>query len=179
MNELQERSKTATPDDQVLAQKQVQPQADGQDPTWAGSPETAGAKESVRRDAKTTLADDQLDQLTAELSIRTPSEELALTGGEVVGPEIVAEVAEQEQQQGLKKRAVGEAFGVVMAGAAAANGQPGAQNAIDGVARGPRGGDLGGQGARRRLAAAERRADQDGGAVRRGLLQRPDPHRQQ
>jgi hypothetical protein len=131
MNERQERS-TAAP--QTEAPPQSSPPAapaSHQEPPWAGSPETAGAKESVRREAKYALGTDQIAALVAEVKVPTPSEQLAQTAGDVLGPEIIAEVAEQEQQQQLKQRAVADAFEVVVAGSAAATGQPQAQTAID------------------------------------------------
>lgn len=101
------------------------------EPAWASSPETAGAKESVRREASTVLPADQVEALAQEINVPLPSERLAREGGDVVGPEIIAEVAQQEQEQGLRQRAIGDAYQVVMAGTAAANGQAKAQDAID------------------------------------------------
>ncbi|HEY5938552.1 MAG TPA: DUF4157 domain-containing protein [Kofleriaceae bacterium] len=132
MNELQEQTTAVHHGDAKhdSAPPVVQSQVHEQ-PAWAGSPETAGARESVRRDAKQALGDEQIEKLATELNVMTPSEQIARDGGEVIGPEMIAEIAQQEQQQGLKKRAIGDAFQVVMAGQAAASGSATAQTAID------------------------------------------------
>ena len=95
---------------------------------WAASPETAIAKESVRRDAQ-ALPAEQVDALAAEINVKTPSEQLAASGE--LGAEIIDEVAQKESEQQIKRRAIGDAYGVVMAGSAAAGGQVKAQSAID------------------------------------------------
>ncbi|MDQ3365140.1 MAG: DUF4157 domain-containing protein [Myxococcota bacterium] len=135
MKDLEQRS-TAVTHDQPKPIGMPPPQAvnTANEPAWAGSPETAHAKESVRREATAKLPDEQVDALATEINVATPSEIMAREGAEVVGPEVIAEMQADEQSQQLRRRAIGDAYQVVMAGAAAANGQPQAQHAIEGAA---------------------------------------------
>lgn len=109
-------------------------ESESADPAWAGSPETAAAKESVRQDASavpaSALSDAQVDALGSELNVPTPSQLVAREGG-IVGPELVAEMQADPADQELRRRAIGDAYQVVMAGAAVANGQPGAEAAVE------------------------------------------------
>jgi hypothetical protein len=128
----QDRTPAAQHEDPVARGMQPAPQLQQEEqPAWAGSPETAVAKESVRREARTKLPDDEVAALAQEIHVETPSQMLAREGGDVVSGELIAEVAHQEEEQGLKKRAISDAYGVVMAGAAIANGQPAAKQAVD------------------------------------------------
>lgn len=104
---------------------------------WAGSPETAAAKESVRKDAAATTgattgaangAAPSPAALEAQVNLPSPSAELAAAGGGIVGPELLAHVAAQEQA--LKADALTRGYQAVVAGGAAANGQPQAEAAI-------------------------------------------------
>src|SRR5687768_14763947 len=78
--------------------KPVDPDAAEQADAWGGSPETASARESVRRDAQT-------EKLAATIAVPAPSGE-----------------ASTEQADALKKEVVARAWEVVVAGGAAANG---------------------------------------------------------
>jgi hypothetical protein len=131
MNELEPRPTATHQGETAHERAPMGPTTQPENPAWAGSPETAGAKESVRREAKHALSSEQIAALAADVKVPTPAEELAQTANHVLGPEIIAEVALQEQQQQLKQRAVADAFEVVVAGSAAATGQPQAQTAID------------------------------------------------
>jgi hypothetical protein len=107
------------------APEQLDPQA----ATWSGSPETAAAKESVRRDvAASGLDPGQLGALEQAVSVPSPARQLEQEGAGLVGPELVAEVAAQEQ--GLRQDALVRAYEAVVVGGAAASGQPAAQQAI-------------------------------------------------
>lgn len=129
MKEALERPQTY--DHEVNPAVLQQPAAGGatQDPAWAGSPETAGAKESVRRDAA-GLAPEHLAELSQTLSTPTAAQLLEQSGDSAVGPELVAHVAADPGAAEMRERAIADAYGVVMAGGAAANGQPAAQSAI-------------------------------------------------
>lgn len=101
---------------------------------WAGSPETAAAKESVRRDAAAVTGPangnaPSATALAAQVNLPSPSADLAAAGGGIVGPELLAHVAAQEQQ--LKADALTRGYQAVVAGGAAANGQPEAEAAIE------------------------------------------------
>nr|MBA3502153.1 DUF4157 domain-containing protein [Deltaproteobacteria bacterium] len=125
MKEHLERS-NAVSHDEAPPQALQSPQAAGHEAQWSGSPETAVAKESVRRDAS-KLPDDQVDALASEINVKSPSEMLAASPE--VGPDLIAEVAQQDVD--VRRQAVSDAYGVVMAGAALANGQPQARQAVD------------------------------------------------
>jgi Domain of unknown function (DUF4157)/Heterokaryon incompatibility protein Het-C len=102
-------------------------QSSEQAAAWAGSPETAAAKESVRRDAASANAPSAA-ALEAQVNLPSPTAELATAGGGIVGPELLAHVAAEEQK--LKGDALTRGYQAVVAGGAAANGQPEAQAAI-------------------------------------------------
>ena len=96
---------------------------------WAGSPETAAARESVRRDAAATALDEgKLNTLEGMVQAPAPSQMIAAEAGDIAGPELIAEVAAQEKT--LKREAVARAYEVVVAGGAAAAGDAKAEQAV-------------------------------------------------
>lgn len=90
------------------------PQAEEQVEQWAGSPETAGARESVRRDAA-SLGDGQLAAL--ETTMNVPSLAQSVAAVAEVGPGLAADVEAQEKP--LRRQALAAAYQVVVAGAPA------------------------------------------------------------
>ena len=130
MSLAQEQQPQRQPEELAPPQQQpvAAPQSDEQVEQWAGSPETAGARESVRRDAATSLSDSQLGALEATVNAPSPSTMIAAAAGGEIGPALIAEVAAQEKD--LKREALSRAFEAVVAGGAAAAGDPKAQQAV-------------------------------------------------
>jgi hypothetical protein len=121
--QLQERDNEL---DQLPQPQEAAPKADTPKPTEEEqqaaytSPETAGARESVRRDAA---------KLESQVTLPSPAQEVEAAGGGVVGPDLINHVAAQEQK--IKGEALDKGYQAVVAGGAAATGQPKAKAAVE------------------------------------------------
>ena len=119
-----QQNQTAAPQAEAAAPPK---QVSTQDPLWAGSAETASAKDAAR--GPQTPSTEAAAQLEDKVPLPSPIDEMTRQLPLELPPEAIEEMKAQEQS--VRRNALARAYEAVMTGSAAAAGNPEAKAALD------------------------------------------------